>query len=138
MLSELLEVLMPDDSTATDRAVFILSEWTAGGWILAAIDWLVAGKQPIAMSLLFLSFAIVFAVFGVEWPSIKTKFVPGSRFVSRIETVATDYRYRTAGAILLTLVAVVVLSLYLHSLRQDIDTYLVPRHVTERGCPSFS
>jgi hypothetical protein len=122
---------MADDLKPNEQAVFILCEWTAGAWVFGAVESLREGK-PIWLVLLFVVLAIFFAVFGVTWPTFKLKLGSKfSQFISTVERISSDYRYRTVGKVLLAVAVALILTSYLRSLRDDVDTYLVPRTLTK-------
>lgn len=130
MISGLLEVLMSNDSQG-DKAVFLVCEGTAWTWLYFAVDWLIAGK-PIVTVFTFVGLGVFFAVLGVKWPTMRIRL--GSRFsgfANAFENIASDYRYRTTGVIFLIFSAAIMVSFYLHSIRQDIDMYAKPRVVTD-------
>src|ERR1700687_2217986 len=131
MISSLLKDLIMADATDGERVVFILCEWTAGTWVYFSIDRFLAGKTLTGICLGAL--AILFAVAGVKWPSLKLRLgLRFSRFAAITEQIASDYRYRTAGIIILTVGIMLMLSFYLHSIRNDLDTYVMPRSMTDK------
>lgn len=119
------------EGTPGERAVFLLCESTTAALVFVAVTRLIAGKS-LGASLGLFVLAIFFAVAGVMWPTAKTKLgAKFSRVSSGIERLAAGYRFRTVCIIAVTLTAAVALSLYLHSLRETLNTYVMPRVVTQ-------
>jgi len=117
---------MSKDNTTGEQAVFLLCEGTAWTLIYFAIQSFIAGE--IWEGIFFIVLAVLFAVVGIQWPKIKPKL--GSR-LSRIEDLATDYRYRATVVFAAAVTIAVLFSSYIHSLRHDLDMYVMPRVVTQ-------
>ena len=131
MISELLEVLMPDELSNTDKAIFVFLDGLALALMFAAVDWLIAGKPwPIGIGIVILAF--ILAWIAHNWSVVKPKL--GKRLsvlVLKFERVASDYRYRTGSLFLIAFFIGSVILYNLHSTRKDIETYVIPRTVSE-------
>lgn len=68
-------------------------------------------------------------VVGIKWPKIKSG---AGRFPIAVERIANDSRLRAGAFFLIALYFGISAFLYMHSLRNDLDTYVMPRVVTER------
>jgi hypothetical protein len=127
----LLRDLFMSVETSADKAVFMLCEWTAGALIFGFIEGISTNK-PIGTLSAYAALAILFAIAGVVWPRVKaTLRVRYSKFVSRVEQIAGDYRYRTGAVFLLLGYFTASAGMYMHSLRSDIDMYITPRSITQ-------
>jgi hypothetical protein len=77
--------------TPSDKAVFLLCEWTAGALIFGFIEGLATDRSVVTQGI-YAILAVVFAVVGVTWPTLKLKVRP--RFASSVERVANSRLYR--------------------------------------------
>ncbi len=125
------------DLSPGEQAIFLLCEGTAWTCIYFSFEAFKGGEA--GQGTLFGILAVLFAVAGVQWPNIKAKLSRRiQNFGSGIEHIASDYRYRT-GAILTVLLGIAIaLSSFLQSLRKDVDTYLIPRTLTEAQSKELS
>lgn len=127
----LLGDLFMSVETPADKAVFMLCEWTAGALVFGFIEGISADKS-ISTLAVYVVLAILFAIAGVIWPRLKTKLrARYANFVSRVEQIAGDYRYRTGAAFLLLGYFTASAGMYVHSLHNDLEMYITPRSITE-------
>jgi hypothetical protein len=121
---------MPGETPTGDKAVYVFIEMIALGFVLYAIEeafkehpsWI---KVGIAVVL-----GILFFLVGVNWAKLKGRI--NFTWLRRIESVASDYRYRYGLGLLLIAVGSVYTVVSLHSLRSDFDTYVMPRTITQK------
>jgi hypothetical protein len=130
MISLLRDLIMIDETPTGDKAVYVFLEMIALGFVLYAIEeafkenasWI---KVGVASAL-----GIVFFLLGVYWTKLKVRV--RSSWAHRIDVVANDYRYRYGLAVLLVGVSAVYIAKSLYSLRSDLETYVMPRRITDR------
>jgi len=105
---------------------YVFIEMIALGFVLASIEAFVNGR-PWFISLICLVCGLICFLAGIKWPKIK--LLVGARVASSVDRIAHDSRYRS-GLILLLMGCVAIL--YRHSLRSDLDTYAMPRSITDK------
>lgn len=131
MISSLLEVLLSNDLTPTDKAVFVFLDGMALALMFAGVDWLVTGK-PWGPAVAFFLIAFVLALIAHNWSTLKPKLgrrLSGTAY--RIERIAGDYRYRTGSLFLVAFIIGIIFLSYVYPLRQELEMYVMPRVVTE-------
>ncbi len=119
---------MADDIPSGDRAVFAVFELFALAFAFEGAARLLDGKY--AVGLLAVAVSIFFFIAGLKWPYIKLK--TGSRFAFAIDRLANDSRYRLAAILLVGFYIGISSLLYVHSLRRDLDWYVMPRSISEK------
>jgi hypothetical protein len=118
------------EETAADKAVFLVCEWTAGALIFGFIEGISTNKSSVALAV-YAILALVFAVVGVAWPSLKVHLVPRfSAFTSWVERLASDYRYKTLIAFLLLGYLTTSVFYNIRATRRDLDAHIRPRRIT--------
>jgi hypothetical protein len=74
--------------------------------------------------------AVSFHLLGTKWPAIRKNLWP--RVAAGIDQIGSDWSYRLwALSVIVSYFAISGL-LYVHQLRSDLDTYVMPRTVTSR------
>jgi hypothetical protein len=130
MISLLRGILMPDDSLSpSEKMVLVLFETIAFALGWGGVDRLLAGASLLTVALIFLSSMLV-SYAGFKWPFIKRKISIG--ITSAIERGASNYRLRIGIVFLAVLSVLFPLLLALHSVRSDLDAYVMPRTVTSK------
>lgn len=130
MISLLREIIMPDETPTGDKAVYVFIEMIALGFILYAIEesfkdhasWVKVGIASVL--------GLLFFVVGVNWTKLKSRI--RLAWVRRIVNIADDYRYRYGLALLLIGLAAFYTMRSLHSLRSDLDAYVMPRTLSDK------
>lgn len=112
----------------SDRAMFNLLEGIALAFAFVGTERLFAGGSWWQTGGAWL-LSLICSYAGVKWPYIKTKV--GNRFTSGIEHIASDSRYRVAVILLVVGYISFYLLFQLYLLRTDINTYVMPRSITE-------
>ena len=107
-------------SRAQDVAVIAFCELWGLVFGLPAGEDLYHGAPVTARMITFLSIGSAFAIFGAAWPWLRNKFP-----LAALVRISTDFRY--------CLFALAMLSVWLQisSIRTDLETYLMPRVVTD-------
>jgi hypothetical protein len=118
---------MSDGPPTEDRAVSSFLDYIALACIFGCVEAVISSKLWAAVGA-FVA-ALLFHTIGIKWPKVKTRV--GRRLSSSMDRIAHDSRYRSG----LTMLLVGCIGLYilfsLHSLRRDLDTYVLPRTVNK-------
>jgi hypothetical protein len=103
-----------------------LFDWCVGACVFGAADVIVQSRPwPLLVGCLLA--ALVFQLLKVRWVGIQQKF---PEITSRFERIALSPRFRRSVAILVVGCFVLYVMAYLHSLRRDLDRYVMPRTIT--------
>ncbi len=118
---------MPDEAPSGDKALYVFIEMVALVCLFECGDsyrehaWLGGTVWAVVGLFLFL--------LGIKWPRIKSK-IPTAP-LRRIEHASNDYRYRYGVGVLMIGLAGFYAVNSLHSLRNDLDIYAMPRNITQ-------
>lgn len=128
MISALFGGLLMDDSNSPlgDKAIFAIGEGFGLALMFYAVDHgaILAGVVGAGLMLL-----------GVFFPTIRRNAGPkASAFLDRL--VHNRKLWKTLSTLLVMAGAFWVLS-YVHQIRSDLDSYVLPRHLTEKQASAF-
>lgn len=127
MLMILWELFMADETPSGDRAVFVLCEGIALFCATQAMQRMLDGR-PLFEIVIAWVLCVSFFIIGIKWSKIKLKITP--RLASHVNRIATDPRYWMTAIMLVFFYFAISGIIYLRSLRNDLDTYVMPRTVT--------
>jgi len=119
---------MSDAPANEDQAVSTILDYIALAFMFCLVEALMSREPWVAVGALVT--AVMVHVVGVKWPKIKLRTPPHYTFW--LDRVASDHRYRRALILLLLSCGVMYEMAYVHSLRNDLNTYGMPRTVTEK------
>jgi len=130
MISLLRNIILPLDESFSpaEKAVFVFLESVAFALAWGGIDRLLVGTSLFIVIPIFAA-SILISYSGFAWPKVKQK-ISGS-FTRWIERIATSFRFKVTAVLVVSLVAVTYLSIFMHSLRADLDDLIGRREVTE-------
>jgi hypothetical protein len=129
-------LLMPDDLPSGDKAVYVFIEMIALGFVLYSIEEAFKDNPSWAKVLIAIALGLVFFLVGIKWVSLKSRLWP--TLTNRIDKVAGDYRYRYGFLLIALFFISGWLLLYLRALRADLDTYVMPRTLSEQQLRQIS
>jgi hypothetical protein len=118
----------PTDDKTSSYVAYCL-DYVALGLILTSIDRLAAGDRW-HVSVAYAAAGVLVGFLGFKWSRMRRPIGSGLR--STIERIAASQRFRRACAMVSLLLVGSYLIIYLHSLRGDLDTYTMPRVLTDR------
>jgi hypothetical protein len=119
---------MPDQLPTGDMAVYIFFEMIALAFAFASVESLM-GNKPWFVWSGCLILTVLFLLAGIKWPRIKSKV--GARFATSVDQIANSSRYQWGlGLFLLGCIGVYGI-VHIHSLHNDLDTYVMPRILTK-------
>jgi hypothetical protein len=122
---------MPDQPTdnKSDSYVPIFLDVVASPFVIAAVQALISGR-PWYVWTGYAAAGLSIGLLGFYWVRIRQR--TRARLMLAIDRVAASQRFRR-GCVMVALVLIgSYLIIYLHSLRSDLDTYVMPRVVTDR------
>lgn len=119
---------MADELPTGDKAVFAFLEMFALAFAFEGVSRLLDGRY--LLGFLALGISIVFFLAGIKWPQIKLR--TGKRFVVGLDRIANDSRYRTSAILLIAFYIAISGLFYMHSLRSDLNKYVMPRSFTDK------
>jgi hypothetical protein len=120
---------LPPGLSPGEKAVSNLLEGIALGLALTGVEMLLLhGASLVSVGPIWVVSLLV-SYTGFKWPDFKSKLWSG--FASRLEQIASSYRFRVGALLLVVLGISCYLMFYLHELRRDLDAYMMPRVITE-------
>jgi hypothetical protein len=128
MLTHLRGPFMGGEIPSGEGSVFHFVDIFALGFGLAAVESLVAGRSLWLVAGCSLA-AWILHLIGTKWSRIKTLFGPAVSSV--LDRVGSDRRYRVLALVLTFGYFGVNGLFYIRQLRTDLDTYVMPRTVTD-------
>ena len=130
MISLLRDIILPLDESFSpaEKAVFVFLESVAFALAWGGIDRLLVGASLLIVIPIFAA-SILISYSGFKWPQLKQKISGG--FTRWIERLALSFRVRVGAILVFSLIAVTYLSVFMHSLRADLDDLIGRRTITE-------
>jgi hypothetical protein len=121
---------MSDETPAGDKAVYVFIEMIALEFILFSIEEAFKDQPSWTNVAIASTLGLLFFLLGVTWTRLKGRLQSG--FVRTIEHISNDYRYRYGLGLFLIGVVGAYTIVSLRSLRNDLDTYVIPRTLTDK------
>jgi hypothetical protein len=129
MLTHLRRPFMAGEIPTGEGSVFHFLDIYALGFGLEACGALFLGKSWGWVALGVVG-SVFFHLLGTKWSAIKSRLWPGLGLA--IERIANDRRYRIASYVLVVGYFIVSGLIYVHTLRSDLDTYVMPRSIADK------